>query len=379
MSFDKVKKNILMIFIEPTPYIIGLIATLRNMGNCNIDVIFLQNNVSQQWNLPLDTQNVILPGNIISKMRYIFFRLISGDYDLVSLTGWGNSLCIALFFLSKSLRIPLVVDSDTPLLPSVSVVRRVVKRILYPVLFKIPRMFLPAGTRQAAYLMHYNVPSSKIILEKMTVDVLGIQQYINQLPVDASISFRRRAGLGLDDFIVLFVGRLIERKGIQELLQVFENLNNPRIKLVIVGDGPLTVDVENASRWNHAVHYLGWLEKNALIDVYVMSNIFVLPAHWEPWGLVINEAMAAGKPVIASNQVGCVDDLIISGKTGLVINPGCARSLQQAIGYLYDNPVEYNNMARSCLELISEWTLEQEAKQVSLAWESALSDGNVEC
>ena len=120
------------------------------------------------------------------------------------------------------------------------------------------------------------------------------------------------------------------------------------------------------------IRYQGWLENERLIDYYFISNVFVLPAHWEPWGLVINEAMAAGKPVIVSDQVGCVDDLVIDGQTGLIVKSQSVNALFDAMNYFYTHLEECQRMSKRALQLISNWTLQDEAKCICAAWSNVI-------
>jgi len=364
-------KKILMVFIEPTPYILDLIYALEKTEVGKIDVIFLKENFSQNWKLSLNDNYIVLKKNE-SMVKMLYQRIIKEKYDAIFLAGWSHPTTLVFLMLSKIFRIPVVIDSDTPLLPNTLFWKRVIKRIVYPVLFTLPNLFLPGGTRQANYLKHYFVPCKKIILEKMTVNVLTIQKSIDKLPSDARIEFRKQLELTDKDIIFLYVGRLIERKGIQELLEAFSNINNPFVKCVIVGDGPLKPIVEEVAKVNHNIIYVGWLEKYKIIEVLFMSDIFVLPAHWEPWGLVINEAMAAGKPVIVTDQVGCADDLVIDKKTGLIIKSKSVADLTTAINYLLDNPKQCQIMSKNALELISHWTLEDSAKQICIALSNSM-------
>lgn len=356
-------KKLLMVYIEPTPYVLDLISTLESTLDFQIDVLFLMNNISQQWNLQLKKNQAIFTENLFKAWRQYF---IKNKYTAIFLAGWSHPVTLTLLFSAKLFRIPVLMDSDTPLLSNTrtAVYKRLIKRILYPALFKLPTLFLPGGTKQLQYLQYYAVPTKKIILEKMTIDVIAMQHAIARLPTNAHTTLRQQYHLSEDDIVFLFVGRLIERKGIDELIQAFSAIKNSRVKCLIVGDGPLITDVKNAG--THII-YAGRLEKKQIIEAYFLSDIFVLPAHWEPWGLVINEAMAAGKPVITTDQVGCTDDLVIHGKTGLIIKNRSIAALIAAIQYFLDRPEKIKLMSQNALSLIANWTLQDSAKQISIA------------
>src|SRR4029077_18085376 len=110
---------------------------------------------------------------------------------------------------------------------------------------------------------------------------------------------------------------------------------NSDLRLVIVGDGSLRALIETvASDADDRVTYLGRLRAADVQRAYLAADLLVLPSLFEPWGLVVNEAMACGLPVIASDRVGCAEDLVRHGQTGLVVGAGCERELAAAIRQL---------------------------------------------
>jgi glycosyltransferase involved in cell wall biosynthesis len=127
----------------------------------------------------------------------------------------------------------------------------------------------------------------------------------------------------------LFVGRLIERKGIDILLDAFRAVE--RGELWIVGDGPLASLVESAAGGDERVHLFRHLESGELHHVYSEADVLVLPALYDVWGLVVNEAQAHGLPVVATDQVGAAADLIDPGVNGLIVPAGSAPAFADAM------------------------------------------------
>ncbi|OGT34833.1 MAG: hypothetical protein A3F11_08410 [Gammaproteobacteria bacterium RIFCSPHIGHO2_12_FULL_37_14] len=361
------QKKILMLFIEPTPYLLNLINILEKECPYHIDVVFIKSNFTQQWRLQskhcvLDKQS----RQFSYLFRQFFFKK---KYDLIFLAGWSQPTTLFFMFCAKLHRIPIVVDSDTNFVPHTSYYKRIIKRIIYPLLFKLPNHFLPGGTRQSKYLEHYSVPKHKITIEKMTVDIVGQQQYYHQLPSHFRTMKRSKLGLTNKDFVFLFIGRLIERKGVLDLIDSFSEIKHVNAKCIIAGDGPLQSTVEAAAKNNPNIIYAGWMENQALLDLYYLSDVFVLPAHWEPWGLVINEALAAGKPVIVSDQVGCIDDLVIPSETGKIFPALDAHALTQCMTDFLINPKQCESYSKNAHALISQWTLQDQAKQMCEVWQ----------
>lgn len=116
---------------------------------------------------------------------------------------------------------------------------------------------------------------------------------------------RKKYGYQNNDFIVLFVGRLIEKKGLIPLIEGFNLFNDTKIKLLIAGTGPLEDYVKESSEKNKNIIFLGGLKSELLKDYYSLSNTLIIPStHDEGFGRVILEALSCGIPIIASNRGG---------------------------------------------------------------------------
>jgi glycosyltransferase involved in cell wall biosynthesis len=135
---------------------------------------------------------------------------------------------------------------------------------------------------------------------------------------------------------VLYVGRLSPEKNLLRLLDAFGIYleHNGKRDLLLVGTGVQrevlgqhrTV-VENPQR----VHFAGFKNGSDLLPYYAFADCFILPSLSEPWGLVVNEAMASELPVIVSRRCGCADDLVEDGDNGLLVDPKSAESIAEAL------------------------------------------------
>lgn len=364
-----------MLYIEPTPYILGLISEvekLLDLPDLRVEAVFITSNLTQAWDLNEEVgQYSLLPAGKIAAILQVSKRLSKEHFDLVHLAGWGHPLLLTALLLAFAKRIPVVVESDTQLPFEISTIKRVLKKLLMPWLFKLPSGLLPGGTRQARYLKHYGVPEEKIQIAQMTVDVEGLIAFSREFTRERRIAFRKQWGVGNDAVLFLYVGRMESYKGIDELLEASKRLHDQNKKCLtfFVGDGSLAEDLASISRVDSGVIFAGRLSGDQLLSAYNSANVFVLPSTFEPWGLVVNEAMAAGLPVIASLQVGCVDDLVINDSTGLVFDHGEPGSLFQAMAALHDDANGRLEMGQNGRNLISNWTLAEEARRVTRMWE----------
>ena len=127
----------------------------------------------------------------------------------------------------------------------------------------------------------------------------------------------------------LFVGRLIESKGLDVLLNAFQRFRGG--ELWIVGDGPLQGALNQAARADPRIRMLGHVEGKDLPAVYADVDALVLPSLYEPWGLVVHEALANGLPVMVTDQVAAADDLVESGVNGYVVPAGSVEAFEAAM------------------------------------------------
>lgn len=366
------EKKILLVYIEPTPYILGLIKNIILIFIGQIDIVFLKENASQNWNLELDNKYLVLPDNKLKRILTITRLILKNKYNVVHIAGWSEPTFLFAMFLSKIRSIPVSVESDTPIPHETKRCKKIIKRIVYPPVFSLINIFLPGGTRQAKYIEYFGVDTKRIIPVQMTVDVDAIRKYVQALYSHDRTRIRKLYNIEEEDIVYLFVGRLETHKGILNLIAVFEEIKDKNLKLLIVGDGSLRCSIETVVKTRDNIRYAGRLSENSLIDTYYAADVLVLPSHFEPWGLVVNEAMAVGKPVIVSDRVGCIDDLI-TDENGAIIKSDDIDDLRSTIIWLSGLPDLREKMGNKARQIIANWTLENEAENICNAWKQIIS------
>jgi glycosyltransferase involved in cell wall biosynthesis len=159
----------------------------------------------------------------------------------------------------------------------------------------------------------------------------------------------------------LFVGRLIERKGLEVLLEAFERVDGG--ELHIAGDGPIREMVRAAAARDPRIRLIGHVAGDELVRAYRDADVLVVPSLYEPWGLVVQEGLAYGLPVLTTDQVGAGDDLIEPEVNGYVVAAGSAQELRGAMCAVASwTPARYEEAVRRSAERLRSFSHERAAE-----------------
>lgn len=162
----------------------------------------------------------------------------------------------------------------------------------------------------------------------------------------------------------LFAGRLESAKGVATLLDAW-SIVPPGARLTIAGNGTLAEPLaRRVAAAGTGVDVVGHLDQEALARAYAGADAFVFPSVSDPWGLVVNEAMAAGLPIVASSAPGAVDDLVIDGENGIVVAPHDVAGFARAMSGLAADRERRLEMGRASIERIAWFT--------PVSWASAM-------
>ncbi len=224
--------------------------------------------------------------------------------------------------------------------------------------------FFCYGIRSKEYLLKYGADASKIIYRYQAAalpheyDPNDVLERYEALPPSAGKDHR-----------FTYVGRLSIEKGINDLLEAFARVYAiaGNVRLDIVGAGPLKAELMARTtelNLDEVVSFLGPKNINEIAELLVESTALVLPSHSEPWGLVVNEALSYGCPVVVSNVCGCVPDLVINGVTGYSFEVGDVEELSQAMLSAAKMSADRIAVAKRCLEVISQFTPKRAATQI---------------
>ncbi len=200
--------------------------------------------------------------------------------------------------------------------------------------------FVVPGKASRQYLHSFNISDEKIFTAPNAVGNDLYKTISDEVRKNAT---KWRSQLHLPERFFLFVGRMVVEKGIFDLLKAYATLDlqlRAEVGLVFVGDGPERVKLERLSQTvkGGSIRFPGFIQRENLARYYALADALVLPTHTDPWGLVVNEAMACGLPIICSDVAGCIPDLVEEGSNGFVTPVGNIETLARVLRELASHP-----------------------------------------
>lgn len=220
--------------------------------------------------------------------------------------------------------------------------------------------FVVPGKSSFAYLHLLGVAKEKIFTALNAVDN---DWFASQAQAARSRAAELRKRLGLPERFILFVGRLVSEKGIFDLLEAYGRLGDDvksAVGLVFAGDGSERSELEKKAKKisPSTICVCGFAQREQLAAIYGLADVLVLPTHSDPWGLVVNEAMVCGLPVVVSNVAGCAADLVEDGWNGFVVAPTDTDKLCGAIDAILRNDRLRQQMRVHSMERIRQYSPE---------------------
>ncbi len=229
--------------------------------------------------------------------------------------------------------------------------------------------FVVPGKSAFEYVISYGAPEESIFIAPNAVDS---KFFAERAEAVRKVEAAHRRTLRLPSRYFLFVGRLVREKGVFDLLNAYATLApalRSEMGLVFVGDGAARAELEKQASaiTPGSILFPGFAQREPLAGYYALAETFVFPTHSDPWGLVVNEAMACGLPIISTNVAGCVADLVQDQGNGCVIQAGEIQPLASAMQELASNTELRIQMGLRSRERILRYSPEACAKGIARA------------
>jgi glycosyltransferase involved in cell wall biosynthesis len=341
--------------------------------------------VGVKWDVPLldGYRHEFLPSlrdnarvGVASPLNYgILSRLRGGRgqsnaaFDVLWVHGYATVNALHGMLAAKALGIPVLLRAESWLKDRErGGAKLAVKQLFFEGLKQLVAGVLPIGTLNAAYWRHYLGEDFPASLMPYAVDNDYFQKQSQQARTGRE---ELLAELKLDPSrpVILFASKLQSRKRCEDLLEAYKNLSpgdgiEPNPYLVIVGDGEERAALERRaeeSKFN-GVRFCGFRNQSELPRFFDIASVFVLPSRHEPWGLIVNEAMNAGRAVIVSDEVGSQPDLVTDGVEGCIFAAGDVEALTAALRRVLATPETAARMGQRSLERIRTWDFEADVR-----------------
>jgi glycosyltransferase involved in cell wall biosynthesis len=322
--------------------------------------------------------------------------------DVVAIPGWSFRGALVVLQWCLKHRVPAAVMSESTKWDAPRVAwKEAVKR-------RIAALFsaaLVGGTPHKDYMVKLGMPAERVFLGYDAVDNGYFERAAKEV---RSQKPEVRRKFGLPEHYFLASARFIEKKNLPRLLEAYARYRNLAAKaenrnqkvenknefqlsafpisafknvwdLVLLGDGPLKSDLcrlISDLRLQHSVHLPGFKQYDELPAYYGLAGAFIHASTTEQWGLVVNEAMACGLPVLVSNRCGCAADLVQECVNGFTFDPFDVEEMAQAMFQLSAcQIVRLSEMGAASARLISGWGLERFAVGLKDAADCALKVG----
>ena len=331
---------------------------------------------------PLRDKRNVTPFTPIS--RGIYRRLQNTDgspaFDALWVHGYASINALQAILAANALGIPVLLRAESWLADrSRSPLTLAAKSIFFRLLASGIDAVLPIGTVNSAYWTHYFGARVPQFLMPYAVN----NTYFARLAAAATPrehELRSELNLDPDRPVILFASKLQARKHADHLVEAYrafitQHAPSPRPYLVIVGDGEERSNLEALCRDPGLadVRFAGFRNQSELPRFFQLADVFVLPSRHEPWGLIVNEAMAAGCPVIVSTDVGSHADLVTHGTGGPYYEAGCVfpvgdiSALTAALQHVFATPTTAARMGEAARRRVAQWTYEQDLQGLRAA------------
>jgi 1,2-diacylglycerol 3-alpha-glucosyltransferase len=225
---------------------------------------------------------------------------------------------------------------------------------------------LVGGRRQKEYSAFLGLPADRIFLGYDVVDNEFFARGAAEVRQQEEL-YRHRYGLPKEYFLT--VSRFIEKKNLHFLIDTYKQYRglagNDCWDLVLCGSGPLNQEIKDRARDISGIHLPGFKQADELPVYYGLAGVFILPSsHFEQWGLVVNEAMASGLPILVSQVCGCTPELVHEGVNGFTFDPGDSEALSRLMLKMTSEEVALRAMGEASSRMIAAWSPETFAENL---------------
>lgn len=348
------RTRLAIVLTHPTQYYAPVFRALAASTVVDCKVFYTWSNVAEgtvpdgefgkaiRWDIPLreEYEHEFVP-NVATRPGVDHIAGIRNPELIPRIAGWGAEAVLVFGWnLASHLgvmrhfkgKLPVFFLGDSTLLDELSPMRSLARWLVLTWVYRHVDVAIAVGENNRDYFRRFGVPAERILIAPHSIDTDRFGA--DTVPHQALIAnWRSQMKIREGEVVFLFAGKLTHKKNPLLLLRAFLQLGGPG-HLVFCGNGDLEGALKASAAGCERVHFLPFQNQSVMPAVYRLGDVCVLPSQGpgETWGLALNEAMACGRPVIASTRVGAARDLVDDGVTGWVFESGNQVQLQTVLG-----------------------------------------------
>ncbi|MES2848592.1 MAG: glycosyltransferase family 4 protein [Bacteroidota bacterium] len=328
-----------------------------------------------EWDIPLlQGYDYSFVKNISPAPGSHSYKGIDNPSLVSSIENWGASAVLVYGWNFKShlyclryfhKKIPVLFRGDSTLTDKQPFLKNIARKFVLSRVYRNIDIALYTGTKNKEYFKAFGLKENQLVFAPHAVQNERFAKTDN-----AHDNFTRQTKKDLsiqeNETVVVFSGKFQQKKDPQLLLKVFKHLNYKHSHLVFVGDGELTTALKAAAQGFTNIHFLPFQNQSLMPAVYRLGDIFCLPSKGpgETWGLAVNEAMASGRAIIASDKTGCAVDLVKDNINGFVFKAGDEEALREILTKMLSDKKKVLQMGDASKEIIKDWSLSKTANAI---------------
>lgn len=354
------KLKILIVTNLPVPYKVDFYRELSKVHD--ITVIFEGKRTQSQkfdWNDKKEDsfKSIYLSDFIKNKIYFKVTKYLNHNFDVIFITTFHTPTGILSLFTLKFKRIKYFFEMDGAF-PQKK--ESLFKHLFKKFLIKGAQLYFSPCQETDLYLKQYNIPQNLIVRYPFASykdgDILK-----NPLSIKEKDIIKSQLGIN-ESKIIISVGQFIHRKGHDILIEALKLINNPNIGCYIIGNKPSNEYIELKEKYKlRNLHFVDFMNQKKLAKYYQAADIFTFPTREDIWGLVINEAMSNGLPVITTNKCNAGLEMI-NTQNGYIINVEDSKDLADKILYLLNNDEKKISMSHYAIKTAKQYSIECMAK-----------------
>lgn len=355
---------------EPTPYRSPLFDLVAARPELELTVIYAAHTVAgRTWSVEPQHRSTFLRGLALPGLA----RVLHHDYpvtpgvlralresrpDVVVVSGWSTFAAQAAIAWCRRRRVPYLPLVESHDLGPRKGWRRAVKGAVVPRVLRSAAGALALGTASRDSLVERGAPRERIRIFANTIDVPAWEERQRKL-AQRRPELRAELGAAADDVVLLSVARLGPEKGLDTLVRGVAAACDPKLLLVVAGDGPQRREIEAlAQELGVRLRLTGDLPADRIAEAYAAADVFALLSTRETWGVVVNEAAASGLPLVLSDSVGAAYDLLRDGENGFLVSAGDVYATGEAFKRLAADAGLRKRAGERSRELVRGWGYE---------------------